>query len=107
VPTHTCTHTHTRNAEVLLADESMLALTCFIRPVRAPTGHQTDAAKRFSVLPDWCKRALQVPFTQVCMCGFCVCACVHACVRVCLQLYVLLRAHVCVCVCVCVCVYVS
>lgn len=52
-------------AEVLLADESMLALTCFIRPVRPPPAHQADAAQRYAELPAWCKRALGVPFTQV------------------------------------------
>ncbi|KAF5836164.1 hypothetical protein DUNSADRAFT_6316, partial [Dunaliella salina] len=51
-------------AEVLLADESMLPLTCFIRPVRPPPPHQPDAALRFANMPGWCKRALGVPFTQ-------------------------------------------
>lgn len=52
-------------AEALLKDESMMGLCAFIRPVRAPPAHQPDAAQKLAELPEWCRRALAVPFTQV------------------------------------------
>eukprot|EP00200_Dunaliella_tertiolecta_P010838 CAMPEP_0202386990 /NCGR_PEP_ID=MMETSP1127-20130417/69638_1 /ASSEMBLY_ACC=CAM_ASM_000462 /TAXON_ID=3047 /ORGANISM="Dunaliella tertiolecta, Strain CCMP1320" /LENGTH=346 /DNA_ID=CAMNT_0048987797 /DNA_START=72 /DNA_END=1109 /DNA_ORIENTATION=- len=51
-------------AEAVLKDSSMRQQTCFIRPVRAPPSHLPDVAQRLEQLPAWCRRALQVPFTQ-------------------------------------------
>ncbi|KAF5836161.1 hypothetical protein DUNSADRAFT_6313 [Dunaliella salina] len=51
-------------AEAVLKDSSMRQQMCFLRPVRAPPSHLADAAQRLEQLPLWCRRALQVPFTQ-------------------------------------------
>ncbi|KAJ9509359.1 hypothetical protein QJQ45_001799 [Haematococcus lacustris] len=51
-------------SEVVLADETLFALTAFIRPVRGPPPHAPDAAEQLAKAPPWVSRSLGLSLTQ-------------------------------------------